>query len=640
MGKFYDYLTVPKNPIENAKWRLRAYERAAVSPSLRKDLLKVSRADCLWWINFACFLYEPRSRAKLIPFSTWPHQDPLIRGINECIDYSLDHPEEKMDFGVEKSRGEGVTWICLMVILWRWLFEPGFACGLVSRNEDAVDSAVNPDALMPKLDWQLRHLQRWMRPDGFDPRLHRRMKDHSLLNPANGATIVGFPATGDVGAGGRKGVFFLDEMGRFQRGEDWLALSSTQYVTDCRGLVGSYRGEEGAFYKTMKQDTGLKIFKIYWWDNPTRTKLLYRQTEHGTEPVDPRDEAALRAYEKKNETRLKRLRRRGFHYPGQTRSPWYDGECDRGGATPYSVAEELDCNPAGAKPKVFDRQMLDRLRGTVIQPPHAKGELTFDEHSLEPKSFVGSESGRLSLWTPVGADGKPPLSKYALGSDLSVGTGGDSSSNSTIVGIDYISGSQVLEFVTNRLSGGEMAEYMTALAKWFHGAIINWENMGPGGSAFHERIIGGGLWGHLYYERDNETHKLSKRPGYYHNSPDKKYQFLSLLSNAMDLGDFIPRSEVLIKECTQFEMKAGKVVHIGEQDTMDEAGKGAAHGDVVIGAAMAWLAARDLMTPWSDPKRDPKRDVEPAELPRGSYAYRRHEADQLKRNENSWLNFG
>jgi hypothetical protein len=343
---FYDELTVPKDPRENVRWRLNLWKAAATSRSLQRDILRISAADCLWWINSFCWLYEPRAgtSSRFIPFVTWPHQDALVAGINKCIDFSLQDAENKIDFGVEKSRGEGATWSYLMTALWRWIFEPMFACGLISRNEDCVDGA-NPDALMPKLDWQLRQLPRWMWPDGFSFREHRRTKDHSLMNPEMESTIVGFPATGDAGAGGRKTIFLMDELGRFKVNESWLAMSSTQYVADCRGLVSTYRGEEGAFYAMMQGAAEIEKYTMYWWDNPTRNRLLYKYTRGRTEAVRPGQQAALREYEAKNKKSLDRLRKAGYFQEGQMRSPWYDNECKRA-SSPQFIAEELDCNPA------------------------------------------------------------------------------------------------------------------------------------------------------------------------------------------------------------------------------------------------------------------------------------------------------
>lgn len=646
MMQFYDPATIPKEPRANVLWRMNMLQGAGKDEGLQRDLLDICREDCLFWINAFCWLFEPRAVARLIPFVTWPHQEPLIDGINECIDQSK-QPKVQVDFGVEKSRGEGVTWCCLVVAMHRWLFEPMFACGLVSRNEDCVDSKINPDSLMYKIDWQLEQLPPWMRPRGFSPRLHRTMGDHSLLNPEIESTIVGFSATGDVGAGGRKGLFLMDELGRFKKNEDWLALSATQYVTDCRGLLGSYRGEEGAFYQLMKSETGLRKFQMPWWENPTRNRLLYRETTAGTAPVGPTSLAELRDYEHKERELLARLKARGFFgKAGRYRSPWYNQECDRA-PSPYHVAEELDMDPGSVKPKLFDGQMLARLRDSVIQPPHKVGELTFDELNYRPKDFVSSPAGRLKLWCPIGPDGRPPRSKYVAGSDLAMGTGGDHSSNSTIVVIDAVSGCQVAEFVTNTMNGTQMAEYVTALAQWFWNALVNFESVGPGGQDFYNRIFGDKLYAYLYWGRNLETKKRNPRPGFYFNKATVKHTFLTDLSAAMSKGDFIPRSEVLLKECPQFEIRnvgaGSKVVHVGEQSSMDEAGKGEAHGDVVIGAAMAWMASRSIQDLWAGkdlrPGENPARELPPDEIPRDSYAGRRKAHQAAIAAEGSWLNF-
>lgn len=586
-----------------------------------------------------CWLYEPRAVIRFIPFCTWPTQDPFILGMKDCIDHSIRHPEDKKDFGVEKSRAEGATWCFLMLVLWYWRFDPLFACGLVSRNEECVDSSLSPDALMPKLDWQLSYQPKWLLPLGFDPAKHRRFKSHMLLNPENGATIQGFPATGDTGAGGRKSVFFLDELGRFKPGEDWLALSATQHVTNCRGLIGSYRGETGAFYQTMQQETGMTKFRLHWSDNPARNRLLYRHTAEGNEPVHKDDLAALRAYEASHPGLLKRLKLRGFFQTGQLRNPMYDNECDRLGTTPRAIAEEMDINPSGVQAKLFSLELVQRLRQTTVCPPVATGELIYDSLTYEPEHFLKVPEGRLRLWLPIGPDARPPVSRYALGLDLAMGGQTEWSSNSAVVGMDLISGHQVCEFITNALDGREMAELTTALAKWFWGAVVNFDATGPAGSAFYRRICQDGLWGNLYYGIDPRG-KRRANPGSASYTAAYKLNFLTALAAAMELGNFVPRSEMLLKECLQFEIRHEKAEHVGERNTTNEGAKGAAHGDVAVAGALCWMAAQQVFQDWG-PERAHQRSLEtvelpPEEIPRECYAARRLAAQLAEGRRRDW----
>lgn len=634
-----DLWSIPKHPVENVKWRLKVRRVAMKDRKLQAALVEACREDVLFWIQFSCWLYEPRGLTRFIPFCTWPTQDPFILGMKECIDHSIRRPEDKRDFGVEKSRGEGATWCFLMLMLWYWRFDPLFACGLVSRNEDCVDSPLSMDSLMPKLDWQLFYQPKWLLPVGFDPGKHRRLKAHTLLNPENGSTIEGFAATGDVAAGGRKSVIFLDEFGRFRIGEDWLALAATQHVCNCRGLVGTYKGESGAFYQSMQQETGMKKFRLHWSDNPTRNRLLYRYTEQGNDPVHNGDLLALRVYEATHQGLLKRLKLRGFMEVGQVRSPWYDNECDRLGTTPHGIAEELDINPGGVQAKLFSQELVTRLRQTTVCNPSATGELVFDALTCEPEHFLKIQEGRLRLWIPMGPDGRPPVSRYCLGLDLAMGGQTEWSSNSAVVGMDLVSGHQVCEFITNALDGYQMAELATALAKWFWGAVVNWDATGPAGSQFYRRICQDGLWGNLYYEMDLKGKRRST-PGAASYTGVYKLNFLTAFAAAMEMGNFVPRSEILLKECLQFEIRREKAEHIGERNTNNEGAKGAAHGDVAVAGALCWMAAQQVFAQWG-PDRAKNRtlemtDLAPEQVPQECYAARRLARQSAERRPKSW----
>jgi hypothetical protein len=284
---------------------------------------------------------------------------------------------------------------------------------------------------------------------------------------------------------------------------------------------------------------------------------------------------------------------------------------------------------------------LAKLKATTEQGPWHRGDLECDELALEPKRFVPNSEGLLRLWVHPGPDGRPPRGTYVLGLDLALGLAGDSSSNSAIVGIDAISGSQVCEFITAAMDGTKMAEYATILARWFWNAQINFERNGGGGSAFAKRIWRDRIYDNLYYLKEDNG-KRKKVPGVHYSAPAPKYTFLTALSGAMSTGDFLPRSGIFLKECSEFYFKDSIVVHRGEQDTQNDASKRDAHGDVVIGAAMAWMAAAEIQDVWR--QKDERGGAEETtlsleEAPLGSYARRMLERRHGEEKQGSWLAF-
>src|SRR5581483_8104985 len=85
------------------------------------------------------------------PFITWEFQEDAIRTILDCI-------ERRNDLVIEKSREMGISWLCLLVMDWMFLFHRWKDCLVISRNADAVDKPFEMKALFPKLDFVHQHL--------------------------------------------------------------------------------------------------------------------------------------------------------------------------------------------------------------------------------------------------------------------------------------------------------------------------------------------------------------------------------------------------------------------------------------------------------------------------------------------------
>ncbi len=198
---FYDYY--PKDPAENLRWRIRCRERALTDIPFRNILYDACMIDPLFFMGFAMWSFEPRARVKIRPFIPWPHQESVFVAMDKAID-DAEREEKAIDVLVDKSRAQGGTFRYLWIDLRRWLRDPMFSAGYVTRNEGLVDSQTDSDTLFWKLAWAIDRLPFWMVPDGFDMKKHRSLTAHSLLNPSNGATLVGYAAGQDVGTGGRK----------------------------------------------------------------------------------------------------------------------------------------------------------------------------------------------------------------------------------------------------------------------------------------------------------------------------------------------------------------------------------------------------------------------------------------------------
>ena len=245
----------PKTAQENNEWRLAIRLEATGNVEFQKLVIERCRTDILFFFNAFVFIHEPRTKltdadqgSTQIPFATWAHQDPCILAFKEAI-------ENQESLGAEKSRGEGATWMVLMVFVWFWLFNKSFLTfGIVSRNEQASDNPEDPDSLGWKLDFALANLPRWMvhlekkepKQPGPSILFNRSGRNHTWSNRHTRSTITAYTTTGNLGRGGRKtarrerNLSDIKERGR-QTGEPvghqpfrWLALHPVAGRKICR----------------------------------------------------------------------------------------------------------------------------------------------------------------------------------------------------------------------------------------------------------------------------------------------------------------------------------------------------------------------------------------------------------------------
>ena len=561
-------------------------------------------------------------RPLLVHNCTWPHQDPVILAMDKAIDDS-ERTEEPIDVLVDKSRGQGATWIYLLVFLRRWLRDPMFSAGLVTRTENLVDSAHDADALMWKVAWEIERLPFWMLPKDFNLARHRNLSNHTILNPENDALIAGYAASADVARGGRKTVFGIDELGAtdfISGGKDYAVMDATFPVSNCRFLVSTFGSDAGAFFEAATQENNAVKCVMRWQDNPTQSKLLYRVVDGKAIASRPEEQKAVDAYYRKNREFLSRLERRGYQIESKDRSPWYDRQCARPGSTPRSIAKELDRNPKGAVGKAFPPELLETMRAKCVRPPLWQGKLVFDSETLEVKGLIAQDNGPLKLWFRPGAKSTDvPAGRFVIGCDISYGGTGDFSSNSAACGLEKDTGEQMLEYSAMGLTPTRFASVAVALSKWLHNAYLGWESSGPG-AIFQKAVIEDLNYANVYWREVEEVGRRAKsrKPGWLNASDEAKGELFEAMAIGMESGGMIPRSEVLIRECGEYEWEKGKLVHRPSKTAGID---GKPHADCAIAGGVAWLCANDLGATDVD-----KRPESLQNAPYGSPAWR-HQQD-------------
>jgi len=158
------------------------------------------------FIEHFCDTVDPRNAGEpdkmvRMPFILFPRQKDMVNFLYQCF-------VMKNNGLIEKCRDFGATWVCAAFSVWLWRFYPGSAVGWGSRKEDLVDKLGDMSSIFEKMRAIISGLPPQLLPHGFNSRVH--MTYMKILNPANGATIIG--ETGDnIGRGGRTSIYFKDE---------------------------------------------------------------------------------------------------------------------------------------------------------------------------------------------------------------------------------------------------------------------------------------------------------------------------------------------------------------------------------------------------------------------------------------------
>lgn len=254
-------------------------ERARRLAKLMADAKTLQAAKIYYRDNPASFVndwgmtYDPRKMIDgglaNIPFVLWPRQVEYL----EWLDDSYRQGRRGL---VEKSRDCGVTWLSVGWAVAKWCFCDGFAAGFGSRKEQLVDKLGDPDSIFEKIRHFVAHIPDILLPDGFvykDNATYMR-----LVSPNTGASITG-EAGDNIGRGGRKSVFFVDEAAFIEHQE--LVDAALSQTTNCQIDISTFNGNGNLFYQKHQRFQGTdRHFVFDWRDDPRKDDEWYRRQKN------------------------------------------------------------------------------------------------------------------------------------------------------------------------------------------------------------------------------------------------------------------------------------------------------------------------------------------------------------------------
>ena len=606
------HLRVPRDPVANRVFRHGLLKACLDDPSLRAGVMEACKRDILFYVNAMVYQFNPNAipggvSEEVGPFITWQFQEEAIATILDCID-------RRKDLLIEKSREMGISWLCLLVMDWLFLFHPWKDCLIISRSADAVDKPFEMKALLPKLDFVHQHLPDWMARG----RVERR--DMMFFNPLLKSTISGEASTGKAGVGGRAKIMFIDEFSQIR--EDYKVLGRTSDTSGCRIFNGTHIGTGTAFYDLSRRED-MKKLVLHWTQHPDKRRGLYRKREgaNDVEILDP-------AYAYPSDYRyVLDGRPAGGPYPG-LRSPWYDEQCRRKGSA-RDVAMDLDIDPSGSKEQFFDALRIEDLIRTYARPPFWVGDLLYDRESGEPIEMVRSDNGKLKLWLWPDGQGRPPVGRYGVGADVATGVG---ATPSTAAVFDW-KGEKVVEYADPFIEPRDYAIFLVALARLFkgedgEGAALGWERNGPGAMTTKKIIELRYL--NIYWKTpwDKVSARPTESPGWW-NENQSSQVLLEDYRAALYAGRAVNRSEAALRECLEYGYTSEGIKHTGSLSNKEVSGARENHGDQVIADAIAWMMVKDRVRPRAAEEQQSAPKV-------GSLAWRRELAKRDQQRQEQW----
>jgi hypothetical protein len=256
--------------------RARRLELIRATPGMAAGLKEHYKEHPVDFISHWGMTFDPRlaeiGLPTIIPFILFPKQA-------EFVEWTIERWRARQDGLAEKSRDMGVSWLCVAVAVWMWLFCPGTVIGFGSRKEEYVDKLGDPKSLFWKMRQFIDLLPPEFKPEGYVEKVHA--PHMRILNPETGSAIIG-EAGDNIGRGNRTSIYFIDEAAFLERAEAVdAALSQT---SNCKLSVSTPNGAGNPFYR-KRHSRKMPVFSFRWTDDPRKDQAWYERQKETLDPV-------------------------------------------------------------------------------------------------------------------------------------------------------------------------------------------------------------------------------------------------------------------------------------------------------------------------------------------------------------------
>jgi phage terminase large subunit len=266
-----------RNPQYLPVWKVR-FERLQ---KLRADPLQLAAVKVYYRTHIADFINDwgvtvdprvaARGRRAIMPMCLWPKQ-------REWIDFLYERWINSEPGTTVKSRDVGISWLAMGFSISMCVFRDGISIGFGSEKEDKIDRSGDPDCLFYKGRLFLQYLPAEFRA-GYD--IKKYSAHMRLTFPLTGGSITG-EAGDNIGRGGRKAIYFIDESAHVPNPKAIdLSLSGN---TDCRQDMSSVFGMNNGFAERAHNGS-IKRFDFHWKDDPRKDAAWEAKKRAELDPV-------------------------------------------------------------------------------------------------------------------------------------------------------------------------------------------------------------------------------------------------------------------------------------------------------------------------------------------------------------------